>query len=428
MDEADNVMSPMSYLKIFFRRKELVIIPAFIGLIIGICAGIVLPKQYESSTTILVEEGKTDNPLFDKLTVSTSVQQRLSVIRESMLGWNSLVKLVKRLEMDKTVNSPREFEELILGIRSNIVIKMRGANIIHLSYFDSEPEITRDVVKNITDIFLERNVDIQNQETSDAITFIEGQLDVYRGKIKSAEIAKLKDSLKVLLVDSTEDHPQVKQLRDQIKIKTDELAAQNLAYTEDVLADSNTNNSIIQEIQTALTSVEKSDQAVVPANAGVKDGYYKVMLMDKLNKVMARDGKVNSRIYSMLLQRLETARITQDLQSSKEGTKYNILDPARIALEPSKPDVVLVTVGGLIGGLIFGIGLVLAFEFLDKSFIDVEEAKQFLGTPLLGAISKINTELSVKKEREKQSWLYSLMVVAGVIVVILTTAMTNFLQ
>jgi len=98
-------ISVVGYIKIFFRRKELIIIPAFIGLVLGMCAGIILPKKYKSETIILVHEGKTDNPLFDKIAVSTTVEQRLATIRESMLGWNSLVELVKRLDLDKKVKS-----------------------------------------------------------------------------------------------------------------------------------------------------------------------------------------------------------------------------------------------------------------------------------------------------------------------------------
>ena len=84
-EEQESSVNPMNYLKIFFRRKELLIIPAIIGLILGICAGIILPKKFQSSTILLVEEGKTDNPLFDQLAVSTTVGQRMNAIRESML-------------------------------------------------------------------------------------------------------------------------------------------------------------------------------------------------------------------------------------------------------------------------------------------------------------------------------------------------------
>lgn len=433
-EEARGDMTPLSYMKIFFRRKEFLIIPAIIGLTLGICAGLVLPPEYQSSTIILVEEGKTDNPLFDKLTVSTTVQQRMLAIKESMLGWHSLVELVRRLGMDRDVSTPKEFEDLVLGIKDRVNIQLRGQNIISLAFTARDPKETQAVVKSITDIFIEKNVEIQNQETSSAIVFIEEQLKLYRSKIKSAEIAQLREDLQTLLYDSTEKHPDVKRLMEQITQKQEELRRENLEYHEDILKDTNTNTAIIQGIQEALQTLEMTAKgglaAADPGASGVdpKSAIYKVLLMEKMDQVKARDAGINQSIYSMLLQRLETAKITQRLQSSKEGTRYTVLDPPRLPLEPVKPNKILLAILGLAGGAGIGIGLIFLFEFLDKSFLDVEEAKTFLGAPLLGAISKINTEAVMRQERERQAWLYTLTIVFGVVLVILTAAVMNFVS
>nr|HPN56671.1 hypothetical protein [Candidatus Omnitrophota bacterium] len=116
------------------------------------------------------------------------------------------------------------------------------------------------------------------------------------------------------------------------------------------------------------------------------------------------------------------------LQLSKEGTKYTILDPPRVPLQPFQPNRTLVALIGAVIGLALGIGLVFLLEFLDKSFIDVEEAKDFLGVPLLGAISKIETEVTVRMEREKQVWMYAVTVLGSAILVIVTIAVENFLK
>ncbi|MDZ4241793.1 MAG: GNVR domain-containing protein, partial [Candidatus Omnitrophota bacterium] len=394
----------MSYLKIFFRRKELFIIPAFLGLILGICTSFLLPKQYESQSVILVQEGKSDNPLFDKLAVSTTVGQRLNTIKESMLGWDNINKLIKRLHLDKDVKSTREYENLVDRIRGDISLKLRGANIIYLSFIDQDPQVAKDVVESITTIFIERNQEIQNLETSDAILFIEEQLKVYKGKIKSAEIAKLQDQLNELLVDSTDKHPMVRQLRERISMKRDELEKENLTYTEPDKLAVETTSPLIDTIKNALDTVEARPEAG-GAPEKPEDALVKVMLFDKIGNVLARDVQVNEGIYNLLLQRLETAKITQRLQSSKEGTRYLVTEPPRVPLEPFKPNRVLVALTGLFLGGFIGFILVVACEFLDKSFIDVEEAKEFLGVPLLGGISKINTLETIKQEQDRIRWL-----------------------
>ncbi|MBU4334901.1 MAG: hypothetical protein KKD07_10710 [Candidatus Omnitrophica bacterium] len=388
-----------------------------------------MPKQFVSSAVILMEEGKSDNPLLDKLVVSTTVSERLSTISESMLGWESLVQLVRRLGMDKDVKTPREFEQVILAIRSKIMIKMRGRNIINISYIGKEPEMTQAVVKNILDIFIERNVTIQNQQTSDAILFIEEQLDLYKGKIMSSKIANLKDQLRALLLDSTEMHPMVKQLKEQIASKEADLKAANLEYTDNKGAlSSEVSNPMIDEIKKALDSLEGVKKDSPKEAKGAQDEYFKVMLVKQLGTAMAQDEGVNTTIYNMLLSRLETAKITQRLQSSKEGTKYTILDLPRVPLDPVKPNKILVALAGLFGGLGLGIALVMGLEFLDSSFIDVEETKQFLGVPLLGAISKIYTLDGLKVERDQRIMLYSMTIILGIVLVILVMAFANFVN
>ena len=417
----------MSYLKVFFHRKHIIIVISFIGLVIGVCVGMILPRQYESSTVILVEEGKTDNPLFDKLAVSTTVLQRLETITESMLGWNSIVKLIERLGMDKEISNAKELEAKVMAIRKNIDIKMKGHNIIYLSYIGYDPVRTKDVVENITNIFIERNKEIQNQETADAIAFIEEQLKVYKGKIKSAEIAKLQDQLDELLIDSTPRHPLVQDLQEKIRMREKELKAENLQFTDSEILKLESDKPLIESIKSALTKIE-SDKPGSVLKVDPKDELYKVMLMDKLENVMARDAVVNESIYNQLLQRLETAKITQRLQASKEGAKYTILDPPRVALEPSKPNRVLLALGGLFVGMVMGFVMVFALEFLDKSFLDVEDAKEFLGVPLLGAISKIQTDESLRLEKEKHRWIYSLAFIFGMLAIAATFVLMDLMK
>ncbi len=423
--------NPKEYFRIFFRRKWLIIIPTFAGLTLGICSAIIMPKEYESSTKMQISESKTENPLFDKLAVSTTIVQRAKVVREAMLSWESLVELVTRLKLDSRVRSPAEFEKLISDLREKIHFEFRESNIMEVSLIGTNPVQTHAIVSNLTEIFIERNLNAQTKETSDAIKFIEEQLKVYRGKIKSAEIAQIKDRLNELLVDSTEEHPQVKQLRKQVNQKLDELRKENLEYSEDAKLSAESTNIMLHDIRKALNSVGAKAETESPAAAidptGASD-VYKVMLIDKLDNVMARDVNVNEQIYNSLLQRLETARITQRLQTSKEGTRYTILDPPRVPIRPIRPNPLLNTIGGLFLGLLIGGALVFMTEFLDKSFLDVQEAKDFFGAPLLGAISKITTTELIEEQRQQQTWFLFWMGAAGILLIAFTVMVAAFIK
>ncbi len=409
----------IEYLKVFFRRKWFIIMPCFIGLVLGICASILLQKEYLSSMKILVEEGKNDNPLLSNIAVSTSVAQRMQTIKESMLGWDSLSELIKRLHLDKNIHSQVEMEQAVKKLQNEIEFRPDG-NIIEISYISTDPRQAQAVVKNVTDIFIGRNVLAQDSETASAIKFIEEELHVYLGKIKSAEIAELKDKLNALLIDSTEMHPQVRELRNEINKKMEELKKQNLEYSEDVKLTSENVNPMVTQIQAALANLGQKAIAAPKNNennAPPEKDLYKVMLMDKIDTVMARDVNVNESIYTSLLQRLETAKITQRLQASSEGTRYTVIEDARVPNQPVRPNKVLVSIVGLLLGLAVGVAIIFMSEFLDKSFLDVNEASNFLQVPLLGAISKINTFESMAEQRQAQLHRLFWMVTSGVLMI-----------
>lgn len=404
--EVTKYQNPMEYLKVFFRRKWLIIAPSFAGLVLGIIASFLLPPLYESSTTILIEEEKIINPLIQNLAVSSTAAQRMQNIKEIILGWNSLVELTKKLNLAQDAQNQSQFEGLIKDLRESIDVRMRQTNIIQISYTSGEPQQTQLVTQTLTDILMERNMAAQTKETGVAINFIQEQLGIYKRKIKESEISKLQDELKNLLVDSTEQHPLVQELRQKIAAATKELESgeYEVAGTEQPVNDATRqalkkelDKIIDKETQGLTGSTAYASEAGHDPNAAI----YKLLLMDKVGTSLAQDIDVNKNIYQMLLQRLETAKITQRLEASKEGTRYTIIEPARLPLKPTKPNKLKVMLLGIFLGLASGTGLVFGKEFLDRSFLDIDDAKECLELPVLGGISRITTPEEINKEKYK---------------------------
>ncbi|MFA5156310.1 MAG: GNVR domain-containing protein [Candidatus Omnitrophota bacterium] len=420
--ETAKVTHPLEYLKIFFRRKWTVIYPAFIGLVLGIVAAFVMPPRYEAYTLILVEEEKIINPLIQDLAVSTSAIQRMQTIKEMLLGWNSLVELTKKLDLAKNIQTQQQFENLILGLRKNISVQMRGPSshaqnmptIIRISYFGDEPRQTQRITQTLSDNLVDENMRTQTKETDVAIEFIKEQLDVYKRKIKESEVSDLEEQLKNLLVDSTEQHPLVRELRQKLDIAKKELESGEFKVATAPLKDDPAYKALQQELDKVISQETTSGGA---AYLGVDNGatdpnaaIYKLMLMDKYDSVLARDKNVNENIYNMLLQKLETAKITQRLEASRQGTRYTVIDPPRLPYRPAKPNKAMIIFMGLLLGAGVGVGLVLAGEFLDQSILDIADAKDNLKFPVLGGISRITTQEEIDKEK---NWRKKLAIVVS---------------
>ncbi len=395
--------NPLNYLKLFFRRKWLILIPLFAGFTLGMVAFFMVPPGYESYTTILVEEQRTMNPLIQDLAVSSSVVQRLQAIRESILSWNNLADMIKKLKLDTKVENQSQYEELIKELRKKISVVMNPGNIIRISFPSKDPNESLLVTKTLSDNFIDENLKTQTKETDLAIEFLKEQLQVYKRKIKESEVNDLEEQLKKLGADSTEQHPMVRDLKQKLDAARKALDSGEYVVGETKSMTNPVRQALKDELDKLTSKNGASDSLGLEGEVseGSNAAMYKLFVLEKLDSAQARDINVNQRIYEQLLQRLETAKITQRLEASKQGTRYTILDPARLPLKPKKPQAIWIIVG-LFLGLGAGVGLAFAREFLDHSFMDIEDAKEILQLPVLGAISRITTQEEIAREKHRE--------------------------
>lgn len=425
--EGENMIfkKPLDYLNILFRRKWLIIIPTVIGIVMGIIAVNALPKIYESSTLILVEEGRVINPLIQGLAVSTSVAQRLAILREQILGWDRVNQLIKKLGLAKDVRTQEEFEGLVKELRRSIRVKLRGRNIIGISYQGGDPREAMNIVKTITDIFIQENIRQQTMETENAIDFINDQLDLYKKKLKQTEIAAMQENLDNLLLDSTNKHPMVIQLRKEIEAERAEIDQGNYEVSASSLADSDAELATLRGELKSLKSeagsdfeVKKSEGNRTKLTTTTDERLYKLLLLEKIDNITQRDAGVNEGLYNELLKRLETAKLTQRLEASRDGTRYTILDPARLPLKPVKPNKIIVLLMGMFLGMCGGCALVVMSEIFDHSFMDAQEAKMHLDLPILGMTSKIITELDVRAQKIRNIKITGISILTGAVLMV----------
>ncbi len=373
------------YMHIFFRRKWLFAIP-FVLIICGsIIASFFMPKVYQARAIILVEDGKMLNPLLKNLAIATSVSQKMGALREEILGWPHMVQLAEKLGLDKEARTPLEFERFILNIRQNISLQMKGDNIVTISYQSDDPRSTQELVNTLCDILIARNIASQSQEADSAIYFIKQQLADYKKSLEYSEeelrkfkekyelqmplatelnneLANLESELTAVLVDCTDEHPRVKELRRRIEsLKRERL--------EQIKAAAQAANADPEEYVRIAESIPMQEQELTR---------------------LTRGRNVNERIYGMLLQKLETARITQKLEDSENKTRFKIIEPARLPLKPTKPNKLKIAFLGIVLGAGGGFGCAYSAEYMDSSFKRVEDLRAFSGDiPVLGSVSKI---------------------------------------
>jgi len=106
--------------------------------------------------------------------------------------------------------------------------------------------------------------------------------------------------------------------------------------------------------------------------------------LNRLNQEVAAATDIRDRFQ----RQQESSTISQALLQDASSSKYRIVEPAKLPLEPFKPDRRKIIAMGLAIGMVLGAGVVLMFELMDSSLKKVEDVEEFTGLRVLGIAPK----------------------------------------
>ena len=217
-------------------------------------------------------------------------------------------------------------------------------------------------------------------------------------------IAGLQKQLDQLLLKYTQKHPEVVALKDTIQRlknrreqKRRRLAKQ-AGQTSPGAASALDQNPVYQEIKASLAQA-RAEVAAARARVGqyrqqVKELKGKVDTIPKVEAKLAqltRDYKVNKETYQKLLQRRQSAEISEEVESSSSQVQFKVVDPARVPTEPVSPNRPLLLSAGFGGALLGGAALGVFFSLLWPAFYNRASLYETTNIPVLGAVHRVAT-------------------------------------
>lgn len=354
-----------------------------------------LPKIYRAETVLLIEDEKILKPLISGLAISPSLSGRVRHLKEELLSWPRLTLLVEKLQLDKNIKDRVAYEKLIQGFRKNINVKLRGTGLVTLSYEGQHPKDCQRIVENLSEIILQGNITSVNLETNSAIRFIKDQLEIYRVNLEASEtkLRKFREMYNSVLPVATRMNEQLVQL----KIEQSRLLTENTEEHPRVIQ----SRKMIEHLERQRDEfMKKAKQSGV--DIGEEDFgklISSVPLQEQELTKLQRDYAVNDSVYQKLLQKLETAKISQTLEGSDNSTKFRILEPARLPLVPVKPNKAIFLLGGFMTGVALGALVIYLVEQSNDSIRSIQDAGQFFEKPIFGAIQRIRPEELILGQR-----------------------------
>jgi polysaccharide biosynthesis transport protein len=179
------------YLGIARRRHLHFLIPFFIGWLAVWSASWILPPRYKSSTLILVEQPTMPK---DYVTpnVNDDLQERLQSITQQILSRTRLLHIIDELNLyaaDRARHSP---DELVDAMRKDIQIELvqdahNQISAFKVYYSSRDPRVAQQVTSQLTNLFINENLEVRQQQSEDTTKFMEGQLETARQTLAAQE-------------------------------------------------------------------------------------------------------------------------------------------------------------------------------------------------------------------------------------------------
>jgi len=203
-----------------------------------------------------------------------------------------------------------------------------------------------------------------------------------RSELRAAEM-----ELKNARYHCTEDHPSIQAIHAKIERINQELDEQAKefadAYTEVMQLRWLTAKERENELQTSFDS-----QLLAAREFGVKAAEYAV-LQSELKRA--------ERICEILDDRIKELNVTEDVGA----LNISVLEVARVADKPSKPQKAKIMGISLVLGLMLGSGLAMLRESLDYRLRSSEEISAALGIPVLGVVPAMSKKQTLAARGQK---------------------------
>jgi polysaccharide chain length determinant protein (PEP-CTERM system associated) len=209
-----------------------------------------------------------------------------------------------------------------------------------------------------------------------------------------------------LLLRYTENHPDVQELKskiEELKVRAEKSSA---AYTSAGSGNSASNvSTALEQLKLAYRQSEVNLRAI-----RMRTDEYQgrvTELKKKLNtlpKVEAeltrlnRDYNINKTNYQELVQRLESARMTEQADEAGDSLKFRIVEPPSVPLLPVGPKRLLLSAAVLVIAMGFGGGIAFLLSQLKPVYFDMRSLRDELEFPVLGQVSRVMTN-NVKMKR-----------------------------
>lgn len=226
------------------------------------------------------------------------------------------------------------------------------------------------------------------------------------------QLAQRKRLLEVLLLNCTEEHPQILSLRTEIAalekqseetpphVEGSKTEAINPVFQQLVM-DHLATRQTIREHEAALEEIQAE---IIARNNEIQ----KVVKEEKRYTDLLRLQSEYQETYDVYRRNLRSATGRYKAEVKEYGTEVEMLARALTPIRPTYP--LKMAAACIAAGIAAGLALMFSLEFCDQSLRSVEDAAAFLDVTILGSVSSIITPEEMKSGRRRRYFIIGVLV------------------
>ncbi|MFH0763638.1 MAG: GNVR domain-containing protein, partial [Candidatus Omnitrophota bacterium] len=353
------------YIRIL-RKRRMIIIVTFIAVLIGTVIYLsTQPVVYESSTTIKIEERKTVAGLLTEW-ILYSPADIMESETKLIKGYEIMKQTALRLGMINERSGLDKINGAVGELQGSIVTEqLGGTNMIRIITKADTAKRAMDIANSVAEVYMEENLLGKAKQVKHARQFIEEQLVSLENRMKASEVR-----IRAFGADSSDVR-----LAEPIEKKLTEmqfdLAEATQRYTE--------KHPRVVQLREQITDIESQ----IKGFSGKEIEYARLV----------RETDVNKKLYAMLREKLEEARITE----AQKVSDITVVDPAVEPGSPISTNKRLALIVGALMGLVLGASLAFVVETLDTSISTIEDVESMVKLRVLGLVPPLGKESKKKK-------------------------------
>jgi polysaccharide chain length determinant protein (PEP-CTERM system associated) len=248
---------------------------------------------------------------------------------------------------------------------------------------------------------LKRQLEDEEPELAAAAAVVSTSSEV-DGRIQALE--KQMDSLRLQYTDL---HPDI-QATKRLIAKLEDQKKQEIAARKADPSGAKIQNPVYQQLTIAIA---EADATVASLGARVNEfrGRFNA-LRNASNMIpqveqeytqLMRDYDVYKSNYTELLAKRESAAMSSEVESKTDTVDFRVIDPPRVPLTPAWPNRPLLISLVPLGGLVAGFAIAFLISQIRRTVADRKSLRELTGLPLLGAVTKIETEEARRVRRKR---------------------------